>query len=639
MPTRLECATALAALLILGGCRPDLSDPTAERPVIEAVAAGERSVPWTSLEPSDHPNDFHFVVVTDRTGQHRPGVFADAMPKVNLLAPAFVVSVGDLIEGYTDDQSTLDSQWDEFEDLIARLDAPFFYTPGNHDMSNAVMAQNWQRRFGPSYYHFVYKDVLFVVLNSELFGMVGQEDVPVPGPWTQQDQMAFVERVLAEKADVRWTIVLLHQPLWDMEPIDDDWLRVEALLGERNYTVFAGHYHRYSKQRRHDRNFITLATTGGGSGLRGPLFGEFDHVAWVTMTDQGPRIANLLLDGIHDDDVSNPKLQAEAEALTRSIRVRAEPDDQPTFESTTQVAVLSNPGTADLHVVPALVRAGNFTLTGLEPRTVAPGATVELPLALRSEQPIAYRDLDPAAISWTLSTDVQGRPTEVQLLTPLLPLTVHPIPVTEEAPAIDGDLSDWGDLTFEVDRQGDVASAPAAPEDVSFRFDVREDAESLYVAVAVRDDSLVSDPSRIARAQDAVMVAVDTRESVARNRSMEVGQAVLDGDMAQTAMLMLTPEPAAPDRLLGFLAQTARRTRSVTVRAADGYRAEVAFPHALLDEKAGRAPWREARIAVAVYDFDDGESGNVVLHWQPYRYGQAPLEGTHAFTRAAGRRD
>src|SRR5690606_4768327 len=240
MPTRLQCAVALAALLTLTGCRQDMPDPTAERPVIEAVAAGERSVPWTSLEPRDHPNDFHFVVVTDRTGQHRPGVFANAMPKVNLLSPAFVVSVGDLIEGYTDDQPTLDREWDELEDFVARLDAPFFYTPGNHDMSNAVMAETWQRRFGPSYYHFVYKDVLFVVLNSELFGMVGQEDAPVPGPWTQDDQMAFVERVLAENTDARWTIVLLHQPLWDREPVDEDWLRVEALLGERNYTVFAG---------------------------------------------------------------------------------------------------------------------------------------------------------------------------------------------------------------------------------------------------------------------------------------------------------------------------------------------------------------------------------------------------------------
>jgi hypothetical protein len=30
--------------------------------------------------------------------------------------------------------------------------------------------------------------------------------------------------------------------------------------------------------------------------------GEFDHIMWVTMTDDGPIVANLLLDGILNDD-------------------------------------------------------------------------------------------------------------------------------------------------------------------------------------------------------------------------------------------------------------------------------------------------------------------------------------------------
>ena len=68
------------------------------------VATPEGATPWTSLEVNDAPEDFHFVVVTDRTGGHREGVFPSAMPRVNLLEPAFVTSVGDLIEGYTEDR-------------------------------------------------------------------------------------------------------------------------------------------------------------------------------------------------------------------------------------------------------------------------------------------------------------------------------------------------------------------------------------------------------------------------------------------------------------------------------------------------------------------------------------------------------
>ena len=58
-----------------------------------------------------------------------------------------------------------------------------------------------------------------------------------------------------------------------------DWPQVEEMLGERDYTVFAEHFHRYVKHVRNDRKYITLATTGGISNLRGSVYGEFDHIA------------------------------------------------------------------------------------------------------------------------------------------------------------------------------------------------------------------------------------------------------------------------------------------------------------------------------------------------------------------------
>ncbi|MYE85250.1 MAG: hypothetical protein F4X31_03265, partial [Gammaproteobacteria bacterium] len=315
---RAQLLAPVFLLSLVTACTP----PGTENPDIQ-VPDLQGATPWTDLELEDGADDFHFVVVSDRTGGARPGVFAGAMPKVNLLSPAFVVSVGDLIEGYTENQAQLNREWDEMASFVSELEAPFFYVAGNHDMNNAVMAEEWQRRFGPSYYHFLYKDVLFVVVNSELFGMVGQPDTPVPGPWKQADQMAFIKSVLAQHPDPRWTIVLVHQPLWNYPSVNEDWLEVEALLGERDYTVFAGHFHQYSRVTRNDRNFITLATTGGGSGLRGTAFGEFDHVAWVTMREDGPRIANVLLDGIHDEDVSNPELLSALTEVANAIEMEA----------------------------------------------------------------------------------------------------------------------------------------------------------------------------------------------------------------------------------------------------------------------------------------------------------------------------
>ena len=73
--------------------------------------------------------------------------------------------------------------------------------------------------------------------------------------------------------------------------------------------MFAGHVHHYGKYERNGTSFYTLGTTGGGSKLRGEAFGEFDHATWVTMTDKGPRMANLSIDGIMKDDVTTESHQ------------------------------------------------------------------------------------------------------------------------------------------------------------------------------------------------------------------------------------------------------------------------------------------------------------------------------------------
>jgi len=36
----------------------------------------------------------------------------------------------------------------------------------------------------------------------------------------------------------------------------------------------------------------------------------YDHITWVTMTDKGPTIANLALDGIAGDNPQNPQKEA-----------------------------------------------------------------------------------------------------------------------------------------------------------------------------------------------------------------------------------------------------------------------------------------------------------------------------------------
>jgi hypothetical protein len=118
------------------------------------------------------------------------------------------------------------------------------------------------------------------------------------------DQVAHVKRALQRHQGCRWTMVFLHKPLWYLNNTENPgFLEIEKALGDRPYTVFAGHEHEYRRFIRNGRVYYQLATTGGESKMRGVEYGEFDHLVWVTMKKDGPVLANLLLDGVLRDDL------------------------------------------------------------------------------------------------------------------------------------------------------------------------------------------------------------------------------------------------------------------------------------------------------------------------------------------------
>jgi len=263
--------------------------------------------PWTDKPFYNNPNNFQFAIVSDRTGGHREGVFGKGLEKINMMYPEFVMSVGDLIEGYTKDNRLLNEQWGEFHGILDSLKTKFFYVAGNHDYSNTLMAEQWKERYGKDYYYFIYKDVLFLIANTN----------DGDGVLMSKDQIAFLKEVISQNTDVRWTMVFMHHPLWqygDANGFDE----VEEMLKDRPYTMFAGHTHRYLHEVRNDKNHYVLGTTGGGSELRGAKFGEFDHIGWVTMTDSGPKLTNLALSGIIDHDISNVNTAKLARELIQS---------------------------------------------------------------------------------------------------------------------------------------------------------------------------------------------------------------------------------------------------------------------------------------------------------------------------------
>ena len=278
---------AFICLLFLTGCN-----------VLQTHEKGNNTGAWTQKPFKDNPDNFQFAVVADRTGKMRPGVFEGAVSKLNLLQPEFVVSIGDLTKGYTHDAEIINSEYDEMDQILEGLEMRFFRLAGNHDISNELMLNIYQQRYGRPWYHFTYKDVLFLMLYTE----DTDDHISVT-------QAEYFVNILKDNQNVRWTFVFVHRPVFvkDRKDTSRNWRLIEKELKARPHTVFAGHWHRYINWEKYGQNCINVATTGGGSDLGGMEKGEFDHLVWITMTEKGPVIANLMLDGIYDRDLNSKK--------------------------------------------------------------------------------------------------------------------------------------------------------------------------------------------------------------------------------------------------------------------------------------------------------------------------------------------
>jgi len=464
------------------------------------VASDAPVHPWTHLEPNNDPNRFQFAIVTDRTGGHRDGVFEEAIHKLNLLQPEFVMSVGDLIEGYIQDKVELHHQWDQIDGFVNQLEMPFFYLPGNHDITNPVQAEVWEERLGRSYYHFVYRDVLFLCLNTEDGQPTNISD----------DQIDYFKHALADNPEVRWTLVFLHKPLWTYaEPHGFE--KIETLLEGRSYTVFAGHYHNYTKYERKDQRYIVLATTGGISSLRGPVYGEFDHVAWITMTDNGPILANLLLNGIWDEDVVTEATGNLVKNFTsgRSLSILPIPIDE--TEATVFKTSLRVTNDAD---VPLSVQ-GHFTTsdtTRIEPEQISlempPNSVEIIELDLDFINPLNQDQLPSVLLEWNAVFAFDERSDlKLQGTSPLPILYSRPLVKRDTPITVDGKLDEWNELPYEGDTPlAEYSEAWSGPQDSSFTFGAAYDDAFIYVAIQVLDDQVDNDLTKTYWLNDGIDV-------------------------------------------------------------------------------------------------------------------------------------
>ncbi|MEM9722106.1 MAG: metallophosphoesterase, partial [Bacteroidota bacterium] len=538
--------------------------------------------------------------------------------------PEFVMSVGDLIEGYTEDEVEIDRQWEEFDGFIDELEMPFFYVPGNHDYTNPVMARKWEERLGPSYYHFVYKDVLFLAINSERAVASGGKNT-----YVDDKQYEYVKQALADNPDVRWTLVFTHKPMWIHENTGK-WPDIEALLKDRKHTVFAGHHHRYVKYERNNGKYFMLATTGGGSGLRGPSLGEFDHVVWATMTDRGPILANLMLEGIWGEDVFTKEQWDFVGPLRSAQPIRVSPIlvDEPTFNSGTLQVRLTNDSDVPMQVYMEIedyldVRPDRDQLEKLVP----PNSVEMVQVPLKAQLVSSIDEMVPLTLHTTCIYQKDSLP-DLELkfrhvVRPLLPMV---IPTVSKEITVDGAIGEWESLPFkfsETYMQADPFSHKGA-EDIKVAFGIAQGPEHVYLAIHVEDDELLIDESRSYWQQDGLAIQI---------QAGPLEQSANDQEGWGGIYLVQNP-PSKPGQG-GRTYQMDRLPKGIQTsltQVEGGFISELALPTSLIDSLQG-TDWKYLRVNIAAVDFDQDYTHDTRLFWQPAWNSEENFVGSGLFVR------
>lgn len=580
--------------------------------------------PVTDRAVNNADNTFRFAIMSDRTGGMLPGVFEKAVYKVGLMQPEFVLSVGDLIDGYTEVPEVWDAQWDEFEEIVDKLTMPFFFVPGNHDISNEALLSVWENRLGPPYYHFIYKDVLFLALHTEDgYGSTG-------GISTQQ--AAYFEKVLKENADVRWTMIFMHRPLWHYGDKAGYDVIEQHLIG-RNYTVFSGHHHHYLHAERNGMKHYVLATSGGGSLLRGVEFGEFEQITWVTMTEEGPQVAHIELDGIHDESIVTEQNYDIIQALRNGNWMNVEPvllKSNNQNSAHTQVNVINN--TDSEMIITGTLEPNSslrFNPVNINER-VDPGDSLQLSIEIQSDNELDSHAINESGQDLELKASyvVEGKTVGLTSSRRLLFDSTHQLHRKTSDILLDGYLNDWDDSCFitvtnpvyiheDWDWNG--------PEDGLFRFCAQMDDNLLYIGIIAHDDRIIVQDSSVIRGwYDQFYVNIDAFAPESRRTDIPnrlYGSMLVSNDyhfQIRVAPGIDIQSPEIETNFNDIVVQSAVRINESDMNIV----AELVFPLSAIQAKQG-LNWSNIRLNIGWMDHDRPENTKPSMLWWRPVWGQS----------------
>ena len=336
---------------------------------------------------------FHFAIYGDRTGGDPAGLkfLRQAVKDTNLMDPDFVMTVGDLIQGYNRPAEWLEEA-NEFKHIMSQLSTNWFPVAGNHDIywdfrdrdRPAIHHEaNFEKHFGPLWYAFEHKGCGFIVLYSDEgdyeTGEKGFREARLQN--VSPKQMAFLDQALEKLKQNKQVFVFLHHPRWLGGGYEgSNWPDVHKKLAAAGNVkaVFGGHIHHMTYQEPVDGiEYFTLATTGGHLGMDSPQLGFLHHFNVVTVREASFSISTIPVGAVIDPKTFKQDFLSDVE-LVREMRPKRD-GDRPavTLNGAADGSYslsFSNPGSSPIEVTLAPNVKGNWqAIPDHQHVVVAPG--------------------------------------------------------------------------------------------------------------------------------------------------------------------------------------------------------------------------------------------------------------------------
>ncbi|MBN1591772.1 MAG: metallophosphoesterase [Candidatus Coatesbacteria bacterium] len=256
--------------------------------LISTIAFADGKCGQKTCKGNLHTYPMRFVVLGDRTGGHVPGIFGQIVSEAMRLHPDFVVNVGDMIEGYTEDETKLEEMWLEFKKLIEPIPVPVYLVPGNHDIGSDGMVSQYEKHIGKPDYSFDVRGVHFVMLDTGRYEKADE---------LRDDQIEWLKKDLEEHKDACYTVAILHKPFWITTVAKGKPDRLHDMFVKYGVdAVFTGHYHFYFAGEYDGIKYTSVGSSGGGT--------EYDsggllyHFVWATFDGKELSLAPIRMDGV-----------------------------------------------------------------------------------------------------------------------------------------------------------------------------------------------------------------------------------------------------------------------------------------------------------------------------------------------------